>query len=130
MTHVSRNPIEKDVYFHIVDALIWLFSDLKSPTQMKQFLGDFFTKTERLMFAKRLALAGMIIEGYNDEVIHKVLKVSSATIYRMREKLDSGNDALKKAIGRVIQKENLQEFLEGLFKRSGDSAFHPLRDSL
>lgn len=130
MTHVSRNPIEKDVYFHILDALIWLLSDLKSTQQMKQFLGDFFTKTERLMLAKRLALAGMIIEGYNDEVIHKVLKVSSATIYRMREKLDRGNEGLKKAMGRVLQKENLQEILEDVFKRRGDSAFHPLRDSL
>lgn len=129
MTHVSRFPVEKDVYFRIIDSLYRLLADLKRAQQMKEFLGDFFTKTERLMLAKRLALAGMIIEGYSEEIIRKVLKVSSGTVYRMREKLDSGSNGLRGGVKRILRHEELDEMIENLFKRGDGSGFHPLRNS-
>ena len=63
MPHVSRRPVEKDVYFQIVDGFYWLLTDLKSEPEMKVFLNDFFTKTERIMLAKRLAIALMVMKG-------------------------------------------------------------------
>lgn len=129
MTHVSRNPVHKDVFFEILNSLYWLLADIKKPEEMKQFLGDFFTKTERLMLAKRLALAGMIIEGYEMDTIRQVLKVSTATIYRTREMMDKSGEGLKSGIRRLLHKESFEKFLKDLFERPHSSGFHPLADS-
>lgn len=129
MTHVSRNPVHKDVYFQILDDLYWLLADVKRPEDMKQLLGDFFTKTERLMLAKRLALAGMIIEGYDVDIIRQVLNVSTGTIYRMKEMLDKTGEGLKAGIKRLLRKESFEKFLKELFQRHNDSGFHPLANS-
>lgn len=129
MTHVSKNPIHKDVYFEILDGLYWLLADLKKSEDMKQFLGDFFTKTERLMLAKRLALAEMIIEGYDDRIIRQILKVSTATIYRARDMLDKSGAGVKEGVKRLLKKESFKKFIAEVFKRPHGSGFHPLSDT-
>jgi len=127
MTHVSRFPIPKDVYFEILDELYWVLADVKKPEEMKSFLGDFFTKTERLMLAKRLALAGMIIQKYDTDIIKKVLHVSTGTIYRMKEKLDRGGIGFELGVKRIIKHEAFQAFISELFKRPHhDQGIHPL----
>jgi uncharacterized protein YerC len=110
MTHVSRNPLDKDVYYDILDGLYWLMADIKTSAQMKVFLTDFFTKTERIMLAKRLAIALMIVEGYDTELIKKVLKVSTATIYRMREWVDRGGAGLKDGLFRLRKRQVMNDF--------------------
>lgn len=127
MTHVSRFPIPKDVYFEILNELYWVLADVKKPEEMKSFLGDFFTKTERIMLAKRLALAGMIIQKYDTDIIKKVLHVSTGTIYRMKEKLDRGGIGFELGVKRIIKHEAFQTFISGLFKPPHhDQGIHPL----
>lgn len=110
MTHLSKNRLDKDVYFDILNGLYWLLSDIKTPKEMQIFLGDFFTKTERLMLAKRLAIVLMIAEGYEAEYIKKILKVSTATIYRMREWVESEGHGLQDGLRRVAKRKIMQSF--------------------
>lgn len=129
MTHVSRLPVHKDVYFEILDDLYRVLAEIGQPSEMKRFLGEFFTKTERIMLAKRLALAGMIVQKYDIDVIKRVLHVSTETIYRMKSKLESGGDGFKVGIRRVMRKEALDKFIDSLFQKKHSSGFHPLADS-
>jgi uncharacterized protein YerC len=129
MTHVSRFPIHKDVYFEILNELYWVLADVKKPDEMKQFLGDFFTKTEHIILAKRLALAGMILHEYDQDIIKKVLHVSTATIYRMKEKLEYGGEGFKTGIRRITRKELFDTFIQKLFEKPQRSMVHPLSNS-
>lgn len=128
MTHVSRFPVPKDVYYQILNELYWVLADVRKPEEMKQFLGDFFTKTERIMLAKRLALAGMILKEYDIDIIKQVLHVSTGTIYRMKEKLEKGAEGFKVGVNRITRKEEFDEFIRSLFQRKR-SMSHPLADT-
>lgn len=129
MPHVSKNPLEKDVYFRILDGLYWLLADIKSPPEMKRFLGDFFTKTERIMLAKRLAVALMITEGYEPEIIRRVLKVSTATIYRMGEWVDRGGVGLKDGLHRLVQRKIMDEFWVSVRTFIDKGVLHPYKQT-
>lgn len=62
-----------------------LLADLRHPGEVKQFLTSFMTQTERLVFAKRLAIAWLLEQGQSYEEIGKALNVSSATISSVAE---------------------------------------------
>lgn len=125
MPHVSRSPIEKDVYFQIVDGLNWLLTDIKSEATMKLFMYDFFTKTERLMLAKRLAIALMISQGYETDIIKQVLKVSTGTVYRMREWLERGGKGLRLGLTKLAHQEKVSHFWKKVDKFLDENVFHP-----
>lgn len=130
MTHVSQFPIPKDVYNEILDELYWVLADVRKPDEMKEFLGDFFTKTERLMLAKRLALAVMVIKKYDIDIVKKVLHVSTGTIYRMKEKLDAGGNGIMASVRRLMKHEAFEQFIIELFQRPHhDRGIHSLVDS-
>ncbi|KKS80747.1 MAG: hypothetical protein UV55_C0031G0024 [Candidatus Gottesmanbacteria bacterium GW2011_GWC1_43_10] len=77
---------------------------------MKVFLNDFFTKTERIMLAKRLAIALMVMKGYETKIIVEVLRVSSATVYHTQEWLNHGGSGLKMGLNKLMRQEKLQKF--------------------
>jgi uncharacterized protein YerC len=110
MPHLSKNRLDKHVYFDILNGLYWLLSDIKTSKEMQIFLGDFFTKTERLMLSKRLATVLMIAEGYDVEIIKRVLKVSTATIYRMREWVEKEGRGLQDGLRRLARRKAMEQF--------------------
>jgi len=116
MPHVSRHPLAKDVYFEILDELFWLLTEIKNKEEMKTFLYDFFTKTERLMLAKRLAVALMLTQGYSYSTIRDLLKVSTATINRTSVWLEKGGEGLKKGLTKLARKEKMEKFWRNLNK--------------
>ena len=85
----------KEVYFQIVEGFYGLLTDLNSKTEMKLFLNDFFTKTEKVMLAKRLAIALMVMKGYDTKIVVEILRVSSATVYHTKDWLETGKSGLK-----------------------------------
>lgn len=64
----------------ILKQLYRLLADLRTPHEVAEFLSCFMTDTERLVFAKRLAIAWLLEQGFSYEEISKQLNVSSATI--------------------------------------------------
>jgi len=104
MTQISRNPVHKDVYYSIRDDLVWVFSELHSQEDTKVFFYEFFTKTERIMLAKRLAVAMMLHRGFIYRDIRDILHVSTSTITGIATRLDQGGIGLKKILLRFIDK--------------------------
>lgn len=109
MPHLSRKPLPRATYLQIVDELDWLMADIKSETFMKAFLNDFFTKTERIRLAKRLALALMIVKNYEVSIITKVLSISKSTVYIMQQKLNYENRGFKKGLEKLIRNERMED---------------------
>ncbi len=110
MPQISRNPVHKDVFYNIRDDFLWIIGDLHSTEDVKTFFYDFFTKTERIMLAKRLAVAAMVHEGYNYRDIRDVLHVSTSTIQRVADVLDGGGLGIIRAIDRLTKEERLKAF--------------------
>lgn len=114
MPQVSRYPLAKDVYFEILDELFWLLTEIKNKEEMKTFLYDFFTKTERIMLAKRLAVALMLTQGYSYSTIKELLKVSTGTVSRTSLWLEKGGEGLKKGLAKLAKKEEMEKFWRNL----------------
>jgi uncharacterized protein YerC len=73
----NLTPAAEDQLF---EQFYTLLADLSSPQEMQLFLTSFMTSTERLVFAKRLAIAWLLEQGKSYEEINQQLRVSSATI--------------------------------------------------
>ncbi len=112
MTQLSRNPIHKDIYYSIRDDFLWALSALRSKNETKAFFYDFFTKTERDMFAKRLATALLIRKGYEWRDIQFLLHVSTATISRVSNWLDREGSGVKLVLDKLIRQEHIEKFLD------------------
>jgi len=90
MTNVSKKSLKKKVADKISNQLAFLIADFKKSDKSSLFVDEFFTETEKIMFAKRLAIIFMILEDFPSHAISKVLKVSPSTILKIAKIIDRG----------------------------------------
>lgn len=91
MTQVSRYPIPKEVYGRIFEIFVKTISSLGDKKQIADFFVDFLTPTERIMLAKRLAIAFLLMKKYDYKMIARTLRVSSSTIGGVSIDLSKGS---------------------------------------
>ena len=104
MPHVSRHKTEQNIFDAISSEFIKIILRLKYQKRDEAFLEEFFTKTERTMFAKRLAIIALLVKGVPVTRIQTVLKVSPSTIARTQVKLETKRfrrveELIKKSLG-------------------------------
>ena len=68
-------------------VLYQVIADLRRPESVEIVFADLFTYTERVALAKRLAIAMFLEKGRSYEHIRRALKVSSATIAMVAERV-------------------------------------------
>jgi len=85
MVHVSKNKLKPNVSRDIARQFISTISSLDRKAA-EIFFNDFFTPSERLMFAKRLATLYLLRNGASMYRISQVLKVSTSTIGSLNER--------------------------------------------
>lgn len=119
MSQVSKYPISKEVYETIFGIFLGTIADLKTKTQVSEFFKEFLTPTERIMFAKRLAIAVLLAKNYRYREISKILRVSATTIGGISLQYKYG-DNFKRMISHVLESEKSEKFwLEFSEKVSG-----------
>lgn len=126
MTKVSRIPLRKDIWDKIFDIFIQSVVDIKDKKELTAFVNDFFSPTERIMFAKRLSAAVMLSKGQSYADVRYKLKLSPPTIAKMSEKVSYAGGGLNPVIARIYKRQMKEiltnEFLDLLdFKGKGKS---------
>lgn len=91
MTQVSKFKLDKKTQDNLLRNLLTVISKLNQEDQAKLFLDDLLTRTEKIVLAKRLAIALMLESGKSYEEIKNLLKVSSSTIGVINNRLNSGS---------------------------------------
>jgi uncharacterized protein YerC len=118
MTKVSKSGIKSDVLEWFVDRLWDGISTAKNDKKLKAFLKELLTPTERIMIAKRLQIAKMLIAGHRYETIKKVVKVTDPTIAKISNIISDSKEGLYAvALNQtkredVIRKENTVSQME------------------
>ena len=79
---------------------------LENKDQVASFLKDLLTHTEMKMLAKRIQIAKMLLEGHAYRAIRGYVKVSDATIATINNKLETGGEGLKTAMGYLKKVED------------------------
>lgn len=77
---ISEKRLNQNIRQQIQEILYQAIADLKNPQEVKLFLNDFLSKTERIALAKRLAVVIYLDKKRPYENIKNTLKISSATI--------------------------------------------------
>src|SRR3990172_2758701 len=104
MTQVSKFKLDKKTQDNLLKNLLTVISKLNKEDQAKLFLDDLLTRTEKIVLAKRLAIALMLESGNSYIEIKDLLKVSSSTIGVINNQLNNGA-GYKMVIGRLQKME-------------------------
>ena len=88
MTRVSRRPLGQEISNKILDNFHMMLVGLKNKKATEDIFNDFLSKAEKIMFAKRLAIAIMLESGMDYRAISQEIKVSTGTVREVSNKLD------------------------------------------
>jgi len=117
MPHISKRKIPKEHLKHLQNELVRSFERSFKDLHTRAVFGEFFTYTEKIMFAKRLAVIAMLSKGISSFMISEVLAMSPATTARMSAKFEMGkyDSIIKKALG----KKDIWDIIELMLSAGG-----------
>ena len=109
MAQVSKYLISDRIYKRCWEIFAKTLIGIKDSKDFEIIVEDLFTPTERVMFAKRLSIALLLMQGYEYRSIAKVLRVSFPTIRdtNMKLKYSSG---YQRAVGKILKDEKFTEY--------------------
>lgn len=112
MAQVSKYPISKEIYDRIFEIFLQTLIRIRDKAEAEEFTGSLLSPVERIMLAKRLAIAFLLEKGYEYRQIQKTLRVSLPTIASVSFVRQYGGEGYKKVIKKIIQEEKLSDLLE------------------
>ncbi|OGD89343.1 hypothetical protein A3J17_03655 [Candidatus Curtissbacteria bacterium RIFCSPLOWO2_02_FULL_40_11] len=113
MSRVSKKVLNRQIEEQMFETLWESVSQVKNKEDVKLFLGDLLSPVERIMVAKRLAIAVMLLKGHNYETIIDILRVSNETISKIALALRL-NRGYKIAIDKIIRSEAGRQFWQDI----------------
>lgn len=113
MSQVSRRKVPKEIENKIFDTLLEAISTVKSTKDVSSFLSDLLSPVEKIMIAKRLAIAALLSKGYNYETIKDLIKVSQTTIAKISITM-SLNNGYRDVIDKISKSEKTRDFWQGV----------------
>lgn len=114
MPQVSKYPLPKDIEERMFDVFWKTIAQLITKAAVKKFFDDLLSSTEKIMLAKRLAIAILLVKGYDYRTISRILRVSTTTIMLVNTWLKNGGEGYKMVIKRILDEEKSEEFWDNL----------------
>lgn len=116
MPQVSRIKLNRKTEEKLVNILKLILTKIGKSSDMDSFITSFLTPTERLMLAKRIAVAVMLKENLSDSQIAASLHVTRVTVSRMRFFLEARGEGYEAAF-RVLENEKIMKELKSFLSR-------------
>ena len=85
----------------------------KSKNNVKQFLNDILTESEKIMAGRRILIAAKLLKGQSNESIINELGVGKDTVYRVKKWLGGRHKGIEKIVEKVkktIRPRRISEF--------------------
>lgn len=116
MAQVSKYPIPRSLAERIFEVFLKSLVKTKSTNEAKVLADDLFTPVEKIMLAKRLGIAFLLLKGYSFREIVRILRVSLPTIALVNEKINYGSKGYQMVLTRVAKEEKIERFFEGILE--------------
>jgi len=114
MSQVSKNRLNDKVYEKIFSLFPKFLYRMTSRGKQSELIDSFFTRTEKIVLAKRIAIAFMLVKGYNYRQISSKIKVSTSTILKVADSLKSHQTSIKKELELIATEDSFVEFLNSI----------------
>jgi len=88
MTRISKQKLKKEALLRIENRLVEAVVKTQSTSSGKRFVDELLSPSEKIMLAKRLGVAFMLLEGVSPYYIAKVLGMSTSTTLRIKKQLE------------------------------------------
>lgn len=111
MTQVSKYPLRKEIEMRVYDVLMESIAAAKSRGTVERLIEDLLSPTERLMIAKRLSIALLLLKKYDQRTIAGWLRVSLGTVSKVSLVLQKGQGGYKSVIGVILRKEEFKALI-------------------
>lgn len=109
MPKISRFKLEKDIEGLILRQLAKIFQEVNKEEDIDALFNNLFTRSEKIMLAKRIAIAILLEKEWDYFRISKKLKVSPTTIsFVKNSKLNTGS--LYQKLLKGIEKASFVDF--------------------
>ena len=79
----KKGDLSKEEFIKTLDMLYTAAGTVKGRKDMKSFLRDLLTESERIMLGRRIWIARLLLNGISVIEISHQLRVSVATVYRV-----------------------------------------------
>lgn len=112
MSQISKYPISKNIADRIFEIFLKSLIELRQKDEADEFISDLLTPTEKVMLAKRLAIAFLLEKNYDYRTIQKLIKVSAGTISSVNITRLHGSSGYKKLINKITKEEALMHLFE------------------
>lgn len=112
MSQVSKYPISKTITDRIFEIFAKTLINIKNENDANLFVTDLLTPTEKIMLAKRLAIAYLLEKNYDYQTIKQIIKVSSGTVASVNIARKYGNNGYKKLLNKINEDEKLQKLVD------------------
>lgn len=109
MAQVSKIPVKKEVYEQIFGLLLRVLSEGRSEKEASTLLNDLLTPTEKIVLAKRLAVALLLAKGFAYEEIRDTLKVSRPTIATINIALKYKGEGYRSFVEQVLREQKIKK---------------------
>jgi len=110
MPQVSRYPVSSEVEKRMYEILVETISNLRDVEEIESFLDEFISPVEKIMLAKRMAIAVLLAKGYDYNSIKKILRVTPTTISSISIALKYSKRGYKGAVNKILRSEKIEEF--------------------
>ena len=115
MTQVSKRYLSPNIQERMFEIFVNAISKAKYKSDVDGFLMDLLSPTERIMLAKRLAIAYLLVKkSWTHREISKILKVSLTTIQRVSLTLNIQGNGYRKIINSLLREEGVEAFMNRL----------------
>jgi len=112
MSQVSKNKLNNKVYERIFSLFPQFLHRMVVKNKQSIVIDAFFTRTEKIVFSKRIAIAFMLVKGYNYRQISAKIKVSTSTILKIADCLrNSNDDSIVHELELIAKEDAFIEFL-------------------
>jgi len=114
MPHISKNRLNQQVFNKVMFQFAETFKEADSRSNTVFVVNELFTKTEKIMFAKRIAIIYLLDKNVSFEKISNTLRISHTTISKYSLALEQGK--YKQLMMVITKKGKLLDSLEKLLQ--------------
>ncbi|KKR39372.1 hypothetical protein A2210_01020 [Candidatus Woesebacteria bacterium RIFOXYA1_FULL_40_18] len=117
MSRISKHPNEEIVENKLYDIFINSIKNINQTEDVVSFLNDLLSPQEKVMLAKRIGVAYLLLQGkYTYDEIKKALRVSLGTIAKIHAVLALQGEGFRKTLQKIIFKKNVKNSLSELLE--------------
>lgn len=114
MSQVSKYQLSNKVYAKIFTLFPQFLYRMTTRGKQSELIDAFFTRTEKIVIAKRVAIAFLLVKGYTYDKIVGKIKVSHGTVAKIADSLKANDKSLIKELDNIAKEDAFIEFLNAV----------------